>query len=45
VADVTPDLEEESSGEEEEKNKEKDTPPTYTKKNLMAAIKKLSIDE
>jgi hypothetical protein len=49
VANVTPDLEEKSSGEEEEeeeeKGKAKDMPPVYTKKNLMTAIKKLSIDE
>jgi hypothetical protein len=41
---MTPDIEEESSGEEE-KDKEKDVPPAYMKKNIMAAIKKLSVNK
>ena len=41
---MTLDIEEESSGEEE-KDKEKDVPPAYMKKNIMAAIKKLSVNE
>jgi hypothetical protein len=46
VANTTSDLKEESSGEaEEEKDKAKDTPPAYTKKNLMTAIKKLSVNK
>jgi hypothetical protein len=44
---VTSDPEEGSEEEEEEerKVKVKDMPPAYTKKNLMTAIKKLSVDE
>jgi hypothetical protein len=47
AASATSDLQEESKEEEEvEKDKKvKDAPPIYTKKNLMAAIKKLSVDE
>jgi hypothetical protein len=47
TASTTSDQEEESEEEEEaEKDKKaKDVPPAYTKKNLMTAIKKLSIDE
>jgi hypothetical protein len=45
---MTSDLEEESKEEEEEAEKDKkvkDVPPAYMKKNLMTAIKKLSVDE
>jgi hypothetical protein len=45
AANITPDIKEELSEEEEDKDKEKDVPPAYTKKNLMAAIKKLSVDK
>jgi hypothetical protein len=47
AANATSDLEEGSDEEEEEeeKDKAKDVPPAYMKKNLMTAIKKLSIDE
>jgi hypothetical protein len=47
AASATSEPEEESEEEEEaEKDKKaKDVPPAYTKKNLMTAIKKLSIDE
>jgi hypothetical protein len=47
TASATSDPEEESEEEEEEerKDKVKDAPSAYTKKNLMTAIKKLSIDE
>jgi len=31
--------------EEEKTSKETDTPPTYSKKNLMAVIKKLSMED
>jgi len=31
--------------EEEKTSKEMDTPPAYSKKNLMAAIKKLSMED
>jgi len=39
------DEEEEEEEEEEEKDKAKDVPPAYMKKNLMTAIKKLSVDK
>jgi hypothetical protein len=47
AASTTSDPEEESEEEEEaEKDKKaKDAPPAYTKKNLITAIKKLSIDK
>jgi hypothetical protein len=48
TASMTSDLEEESKEEEEEAEKDKkvkDVPPAYMKKNLMTAIKKLSVDE
>jgi hypothetical protein len=47
AASATSDPEEESKEEEEpgKKDKAKDVPPAYMKKNLMTAIKKLSVDE
>jgi hypothetical protein len=36
---------EESNNEEEEKDKEKEALPAYTKKNLMTAIKKMTVKE
>jgi len=37
--------EEEEEEEEEETSKKMDAPPAYSKKNLMAAIKKLSMED
>src|SRR6266850_2296540 len=47
MADTSASIEEVSSEEEEEKetSKETDTPSAYSKKNLMAAIKKLSMED
>jgi hypothetical protein len=47
TASATSDPEDKSEEEEEleKKDKVKDAPPAYTKKNLMTAIKKLSIGE
>jgi len=47
MADTLALIEEVSSEEEEEKetSKEMDAPPAYSKKNLMAAIKKLSMED
>jgi hypothetical protein len=45
TANATSDPKEGSDEEEEEKDKAKDVPPAYMKKNLMTAIKKLSINE
>jgi len=46
--DASTSIEEVSSDSEEEKmktSKETDAPPTYSKKNLMAVIKKLSMED
>jgi len=48
MADTLASIKEVSSDEEEEEeetSKEMDAPPAYSKKNLMAAIKKLSIED
>ena len=45
IKEVSSKEEEEEEEEEEETSKEMDTPPAYSKKNLMAAIKKLSMKD
>jgi hypothetical protein len=40
-----PTIEEEQSDDKEEERKEKDALPAYMKKNIMAAIKKLSVNK
>jgi len=46
MADTSASIKEVSSEEEEEEtSKETDAPPAYSKKNLMAASKKLSMED